>query len=205
MLLAIADTIGINLLHNRILMFKTLSLFGAIALSSFTTNAIAQTIPATIVSTGDGDTLRVDRSGGRVTVRLGCIDAPERNQPGGEAAGDRLKDLLPVGTAVQMRGIDVDRYAREVAELYVGDQSINLQLVQEGYAVVYDQYLIGCATTSDQYLEAEQQAMEAGLNFWAQANPTMPWDWRRGETTTTESGTTADLPSCVDSDWGFSA
>ena len=72
-----------------VLMPKTLPIMMAIALSSVTTNAIAQTIPATIGSISDGDTLRVDRLGERVTVRLGCIDAPERDQPGGEEAGDR--------------------------------------------------------------------------------------------------------------------
>lgn len=180
-------------------MLRTLTLAVAIALL-LSSPAQAQSVTATVVSVGDGDTLRVDRAGQRVTVRLGCIDAPESDQPGGREASDRLKELLPIGAAVQMRGIDVDRYGREVAELYVGGQSINLQLVEEGYVVVYDRYLGGCDATSEQYLEAEQQAMEQRFNFWAQDNPVMPWDWRRGQTSAPESSSTADLPDCVNSD-----
>lgn len=163
-------------------------------------NVQAQGATATVVSTGDGDTLRVDRAGQSITVRLGCVDAPERDQPGGKEAGDRLAQLLPVGVAVQMRGIDLDQYGREVAEIYVNGQSINLQLVAEGHAVVYDDYLDGCGSTRDQYLQAEQQAMNADLNFWAQANPVMPWDWRRGELIPVGSPGSTALPACVSSD-----
>lgn len=43
----------------------------------------------------------------------------------------------------QIRPVDTDRY-RRVADVYVAGQSINLQLVQEGMAVVYTEYLDGC-------------------------------------------------------------
>ena len=44
--------------------------------------------PARIIQVTDGDTLTVElvTGGERVKVRLHGIDAPERNQPGGEAA-----------------------------------------------------------------------------------------------------------------------
>jgi micrococcal nuclease len=78
-----------------------------------------------------------------------------------------------------MKSVDVDRYGRTVAELYLNGRSLNRQLVQEGQAVVYPQYLNGYAATQDQYLQAEQQARSAHLGLWAQSNPVMPWDWRR--------------------------
>ncbi len=53
---------------------------------------------------------------------------------------------------MQVRTITCDRHGRTVAELYVGKQSINLQMVKEGQAVVYRQYLEGCAASKDQYL-----------------------------------------------------
>ncbi len=142
--------------------------------------AIAQNLPtASVVSTGDGDTLRVSQGNRTVTIRLGCVDAPERNQPGGTEASQRLRQLLPRGQAVQIRQIDTDLYGRQVAELYLNGRSLNLQLVQEGMAVVYPQYLNGCAATQDQYFQAEQQARSARRGFWAQSNPIMPWEWRR--------------------------
>lgn len=142
--------------------------------------AIAQNLPtASVVSTGDGDTLRVNQGNRAVTVRLGCIDAPERNQPGGTEASQRLRQLLPRGQAVQIRQIDTDRYGRQVAELYLNGRSLNLLLVQEGVVVVYPQYLNGCAASRNQYLQSEQQARSARLGFWSQSSPVMPWEWRR--------------------------
>jgi micrococcal nuclease len=110
---------------------------------------------ATVISTGDGDTLRLNQQGQAVTVRLSCLDAPESSQTGGKASADRLQQLLPGGQAVQIRPVDTDRYGRTVAEVYVAGQSINLPLVQEGMAVVYTEYLDGCPDSREQLLSAE--------------------------------------------------
>ena len=120
----------------------------------------------------------------------------------------RLKQLLPIGTAVQVRKITRDRYERTVGELYVGKQSINLQMVNDGQAVVYHQYLSGCAATKDQYLQAEAQAKRQGLGFWNQKSPVMPWDYRRGKRSSNPqlpskvapSVKTQSSPSCINSD-----
>jgi endonuclease YncB( thermonuclease family) len=141
----------------------------------------------TVVSVGDGDTLRVSEgdpcgNGGaarRFTVRLGCIDAPEANQPGGRESATRLRQLLPQGQRIQLRRISVDRYGRTVGEVYFRGSSLNLQLVHEGQAVVYRQFLSGCRPTQNQYLQAERQAQAARRGFWQQQNPVMPWQWRR--------------------------
>ncbi len=132
-------------------------------------SAIAQTTSATVVSIGDGDTLRIRQSGQVTTIRLSCVDTPERAQsPWGQQSTSRLKQLLPAGKAVQVREITRDHYGRTVAELYVGKQSINLQMVKDGQAAVYRQYLKGCTATKDQYLQAEAQAKQRRLGFWNQ-------------------------------------
>jgi micrococcal nuclease len=200
-----------------------LSLFSsAIASDEAPSQLIAQaTRPVTVISTGDGDTLRINRNGQGVTVRLACIDAPESDQPGGQAAAQRLSQLLPHGTVVQVRSLDTDRYGRDIAEVYVNNQIVNLTLVEEGYAVVYDRYLNTCGTNQEWYLAAEQRAIAARQNFWAQADPTMPWDWRQGQAaqpssspltfpttspsqssqaTSPSTTTTSSFPSCVTSD-----
>lgn len=142
--------------------------------------SIAQAFLGTsVISTGDGDTLHVRQNGQNLTVRLACIDAPERRQPGGSAASDRLRQLLPVGRRIQLRTVDTDRYGRTVGEIYANGRSINLQLVSEGQAVVYPQYLSGCRDDRAAYLQAEQTARSARRGFWSQRNPVMPWDWRR--------------------------
>ena len=142
-------------------------------------SAQAQLPLVTVISVGDGDTIRVSQAGLPITVRLGCVDAPERKQTGGLESARRLQQLLPRGQSVQLRRIDVDRYGRTVAEVYVNGRSLNLQMVQEGQAAVYPRYLKGCAATQTQYLQAEQQARSTRVGIWSQPSPMMPWDWRR--------------------------
>lgn len=146
-----------------------------------------------VVSVGDGDTLRVrNQQGQTVTIRLACVDAPELKQnPWGQQSKVRLQQLLPVGQSVQIRQIERDKYKRLVAEIFVNNRSVNLAMVQEGQAVVYRQYLQGCNSTKDQFLQAEVSAKSKKLAFWNQSQPVMPWDFRRGkkptQATTTRS------------------
>lgn len=137
---------------------------------------------ATVVSTGDGDTLRVKQDGETITVRLACIDAPESNQPYGPEAGERLSELLPIDQGVTLQVVDTDRYGRTVAEVFVDGQSVGKKLVAGGYAVVYDEYLDSCPDSRDALLAVEAEAQDARLNFWSQSDPVMPWDFRRGVT-----------------------
>lgn len=142
--------------------------------------ASAQNIPAQVISTGDGDTIRVSINGKTETIRMACMDAPETKQaPYGAASTNRLKQLLPRGSSVQIREIQRDRYKRLVAEVFVNNRSINLQMVKDGQAVVYRQYLNACPNTQEQYIKAEAEAKRKKLGFWNQENPVMPWDFRR--------------------------
>jgi len=174
------------------------------ALPTISANSTAPQIAAlptaTVISTGDGDTLRIQLNGVATTTRIACIDAPESNQAFGPETSARLATLLPRGSAVTVRTVDIDRYSRTVAEVYANGQSIGLQLVTEGYAVVYDRYLDGCADTRDAYLQAEAAAAAAQLNFWSQPNPVMPWDFRLGATTAPVAEPSTDLPTCFTSD-----
>lgn len=57
--------------------------------------AAAQPRQATVLSIGDGDTIRVRQGGRPITVRLACIDAPEMaQQPYGQRACDYLQMRL---------------------------------------------------------------------------------------------------------------
>ena len=59
---------------------------------------------ATVLSVGDGDTIRVSDGGKRLTIRMACIDAPETAQrPYGAASRQRLQALAPVGSVVTLR------------------------------------------------------------------------------------------------------
>ncbi|WP_036487339.1 thermonuclease family protein [Myxosarcina sp. GI1] len=140
-----------------------------------------------VVSIGDGDTIRIEKNSQTITIRLGCIDAPEsRQNPYGNNAKARLQELLPVGQSVSYQVIDTDRYDRTVAEVYRRNQSINLTMVKEGHAVVYHQYLNGCKLTKDSYLAAENNAKQKRLNFWSASELVMPWDFRKGRSSSSQ-------------------
>lgn len=95
------------------------------------------------------------------------IDTPETTQtPWGPAATERLRQLTPSGSTIQFREADTVRYGRMVAEVYAGGQNVNLQMVDEGPAAVYTQFLSSCPDTDDALLAAETQAQQQRLNFW---------------------------------------
>jgi micrococcal nuclease len=163
---------------------------------------------AKVVSIGDGDTMTVQQNNRRVTIRLACVDAPEKAQaPWGAEATAKLKGLLPIGQQVRIREVEKDQHNRTVGEVFVGKRSINLALVQAGAAVVYRQYLQGCAGSENQYLTAERLARAQSIGFWNQSNPVMPWDFRRGKGVQPPSSSTpkpqpaaVQFPACVNSD-----
>ena len=133
----------------------------------------------TILSIGDGDTIRVLHVGKALTVRLACIDAPESAQaPYGQQARTYLQQRLPIGREVSLDIKTSDRYGRSVAEV-ISEININLALVEDGKAFAYRQYLGGCDAKA--YLEAEERASRARLGVWqVKGGITRPWDFRRG-------------------------
>ena len=111
---------------------------------------------ATVLSIGDGDTLRVSRQGLPITIRLACIDAPEMAQsPYWQESRSDLQSRLAKGCEVTILPHTIDRYGRTVAEV-ISDLNINLVLVEDGQAFAYRQYLGGCE--AKEYLDAEYRA-----------------------------------------------
>jgi len=112
--------------------------------------------PATVVSVGDGDTLRVRKAGQTITIRLACIDAPESSQkPHGAQASQALKALVPIGSGIELRIKTTDRYGRSIAEITRGGRNINQALVASGAAFVDWQYIKGCDRQTYNRLETE--------------------------------------------------
>ncbi|NJN49591.1 MAG: hypothetical protein HC805_07270 [Alkalinema sp. RL_2_19] len=136
-----------------------------------------------VISVGDGDTLRVQPSNHTqaIIIRLACIDAPEIQQGiYGAQSAKRLKQLLPVGQTVNLNISTTDRYGRKVAEVMRHGNNINLQMVREGQAVVYHQYLSSCGqVTQQQLVQAEKWLNKKRIGFWQQSNPILPQDYRR--------------------------
>ena len=83
--------------------------------------ALLLTLPAqaaTVLSVGDGDTLRVDDRGKRLTIRLACIDAPEMAQ------GPYQLTLITQARMHRQPGMRLDRtYGRRDNEVGGGTNS----------------------------------------------------------------------------------
>jgi len=147
---------------------------GAVAL-------LAQTRTATVLSIGDGDTLRVREGSRTLNVRLACIDAPETSQtPHGAQARAQLQALAPVGSTVALRIQTTDRYGRAIAELSRNGRNLNQALVASGAAFVYWQYIQGCDRQSYSRLENEARLKRMGI-WGVSGGLTRPWDFRSNQ------------------------
>lgn len=137
----------------------------------------AQSLIGKVVGVSDGDTLTLRIEGQPQTrVRLSAIDAPEKTQAFGERAKQALSDLC-FGKPAQADVVDVDRYGRQVAEVWCEGVYANGAMVQNGFAWVYRIY---ARNRADLYA-AEADARLARRGLWVDESPTPPWDFRRAK------------------------
>ncbi len=132
---------------------------------------------AKVVNVTDGDTIKVyNAEQGQVKIRLYGIDTPENAQPYGKAAGKHLASLI-AGATVDIETVTTDRYGRTVGIVWDSEVNINQQMVQAGYAWVYQRY---CDKPFCEYwLALESEAKTGKIGLWQEPNPTPPWEWRR--------------------------
>ena len=129
-----------------------------------------------MVGVTDGDTVTVeDHDGQRTRVRLWGIDAPERDQPGGEPARTHCA-AIALWQTVDVQEVARDKFARLLAVLVRPGQngrpdwSINGNMVRMGHAWAYG---------TRRWRNAEARAKNEGRGLWAQDNPIPPWEWRK--------------------------
>lgn len=164
--------------HRRIVMFwavAAVALIGPWALKGCSLQRPTGTVmeDCQVLKVYDGDTMTVSCQGEKIKVRLYCIDAPELGQvPWGREARDYLRSIT--GPAVRLETKDKDRYGRQVAEVWMDGQNLNVAMVRAGQAVEYDRY---CKQSV--YRLAETESRSAQLGVWkASGMHQRPWDWR---------------------------
>lgn len=122
-------------------------------------------------------------------IRLSGIDAPEKNQPYGNASKKSLSDLV-FGKQVRVEATKQDRYGRDLGKVWVHPidcskcgktLDANLAQLTKGMAW-WCRYYAKEQPEEDrgqyEFSETEARAKKAGL--WQEPNPIPPWDWRRG-------------------------
>jgi endonuclease YncB( thermonuclease family) len=134
----------------------------------------------TVTHVYDGDTIKVRLASGPIIVRLHSIDTPEHDQPWGTEATQALASRVQ-RRQVSLRVIMHDSYDRLVADVFLGDKSVNAWMVQQGDAWAYRHYLEDAS-----YCTWEGEARAARRGLWSQPSDTWraPWQWRaveRGE------------------------
>ncbi len=131
----------------------------------------------------DGDTiLLTTREESRLKVRLYGIDAPETKKPDqpGQPYGEISKRTLMykiIGRRVTAEIIDIDQYKRAVAVIRYSGKDINREMVAEGLAWAYRQYLQG--PYESEYINEETRARSRRAGLWRESNPQPPWEFRR--------------------------
>jgi endonuclease YncB( thermonuclease family) len=133
-------------------------------------HAAAEPLTGKVVSVTDGDTVRVlDAANVQHKVRLNGIDAPERGQPFGTVARDRLAALV-MGKAVTVHNDGRDKWGRTLGRIEVEGQDVNRQMVADGMAWHYSRF-----NNDARLAAAERQARAAKRGLWGDAKPVPPW------------------------------
>ncbi len=151
----------------------------ALALLSGAGGSAAETLTGVVFVVIDGDTVlfRPDPvpAGARafLKLRLADIDAPEKDQPHGEAAARALK-VLVLDQRVQVDTVATDAYGRTIARINRGGVQVNMELVRQGHAWALSRY-----RRNADLLAAQHAARRTQRGLWQDARPTPPWVWRR--------------------------
>lgn len=141
--------------------------------------AQAGTMHGVVIVVVDGDTVLFKpdhaHTSGRtfLKVRLADIDAPETDQPYGDAATRELAARV-LNRRVAVTAVATDVYGRTIAHIHVAGHEVGTELVQSGFA--------WAATRSRRAAElakAQRQARLDRRGLWQGAAPAPPWEWRR--------------------------
>lgn len=119
---------------------------------------------ASVVTVFDGDSMLVDTDTGEREVRLAGVNAPEQDECFGTEAHRWMTDaagaevtLVPVGNES-----DTDDFDRLLRDVWVGTRWLNLEAVEDGYAMVIHTGRDG----QDVLLAAGDAAWEGRLGMW---------------------------------------
>jgi len=152
--------------------------------------ADVRTVTSTVTKVSDGDSIQITTAEQtKLKVRLYGIDAPETpkinhrtgqvskpGQPHGEESWKALENKI-MGKQVKLEILDIDKYRRMVGMIWLDDQNINLEMVREGFAEAFIEYLKPPYRT--QFLNAEREAKSARRGVWSLPDYERPRTFRK--------------------------
>ncbi|WP_299982275.1 thermonuclease family protein [Desulfobacula sp.] len=132
----------------------------------------------------DGDTIKVTRVDLIFKIRLVGIDSPEigfrgqKTQPFSQKAKHYLEGLVG-NKKVAIKSYGTGAYNRQLAEVFVGNKNINIEMIRAGLAEVYKGKRPK-KLDSQSYLKEELRARRAGKGMWIQGSRyKSPRQWRK--------------------------
>ncbi len=125
----------------------------------------------------DADSILIRKNNKLVEVRLYGVDAPEYKQKFSAEAKAFVMDKV-AGKKVKVISKGKDRYNRVIGLLEYDGNSLNYELVKNGWAWVYDRYCRS-AELCRRMDKAEETARDNRIGLWQGDNPLAPWRWRR--------------------------
>lgn len=129
-----------------------------------------------IVGIIDGDTVALFDGHKEIRVRLASVDAPEKDQPFGQAAKKTLSKLA-YQCAATLYDATTDRYGRTVARVKACGRDLGEEMIDAGYAWVYEAY---AKEPWKSHLERlQERAKKAKRGLWDDPSPIPPWRWRK--------------------------
>lgn len=180
---------------SRIFLFRTfillfIILFLANCASIPTSKAAIRTVTGTITKVTDGDTVHLTTpEQTKLKIRLYGIDAPETDkinnktgrvnkpgQPYGEESMNALTNKI-MGKQVKLDILDIDKYRRMVGMIYLDDRNINLEMIREGYAEAFVEYLK--PPYREEFLATQRGAQSARKGIWSLPDYERPRAFRK--------------------------
>ncbi len=143
-----------------------------------------QTQTFEVLKVYDGDTIQVKGLGLVFKIRMVGIDAPEigyRGEPS-QAFSQKSKRYLQSlvdKKRVRLTSHGIGGYNRQLAEIFVNDINVNLEIIRAGLAEVY-QGKRPKTLKSEVYLQEEKKAKKARIGMWVQSSSYQsPRQWRK--------------------------
>ena len=168
-------------LHPQGVCRQTLALRAVLALClmfALVGMARAETLRGVVIVVIDGDTVlfKPDHYGAAsrafLKVRLIDIDAPEQDQPHGDAATQALKEMA-LKKRANLEIVATDVYGRKLGRLTIDALPVNAELVRRGHAW-------SSSRDPDAALRSLlREASRTRIGLWQGADPVPPWIWRR--------------------------
>lgn len=121
----------------------------------------------------DGDTVELNSISGKFKLRLGNIDAPERNQAHGKKSRRALVKLCK-GNSISATILGTDKYNRYLGKLRCNHVNASLYLAEHGFAWHNEKYANDPIIQNAAFLAREKR-----VGLWKSKKPVPPWVWRQ--------------------------